>query len=251
MSNLNRGAYQRRDLPRDFRGSTSAAKVETVSVRMDGEKMQALEGYGAVFYRADSPGTEFWLWDDLVERLMPGCFDATLATDDIRSFFNHDANQILGRRQFAESDTLKLSVDDFGLRYSIPFDGDPTQVSVFGKVRSGKVTGSSFMFVPTAETYRFEEDPVTKKRIEIIEVTATRTFEVGPVVFPAYEASTSEVRRRMANEFTVLEREARERRAAAGVGEESKLRRLRHRLAVDATLARISFPVPAAGKPAG
>ena len=250
MTALKRDQWQRRDLPRDFRGSASAEKVETVSVRMDGDKMQALEGYGAVFYRADAPGTEFWLWDDLVERLMPGCFDETVAKDDIRSFFNHDANQILGRRQFSDGDTLRLSVDDFGLRYSVPFDEDPTQVSVFSKVRSGKVTGSSFMFVPTAETYRFEEDPTTKKRIEIIEVTATRTFELGPVVFPAYEASTSEVRRRMADEFTVLEREARERRAAAGIGQD-KLRRFRHRVAVSAALSRLKFPTSAAGKPAG
>ena len=249
MSNENRAAYQRRDLPRVC-GLSGGESLQTIAVRMDGDKMQSLEGYGAVFYRADSPGTEFWLWDDLVERLMPGCFDATLASDDIRSFFNHDANQILGRRQFSDSDTLRLSVDSYGLRYSIPFDGDPTQISVFNKVRTGKVTGSSFMFVPTAETYRFEEDPTTKKRIEIIEVTATRTFEVGPVVFPAYEASTSEVRRRMADEFTVLEREARERRAAAGIGQD-KLRRMRHRVAVGAVLSRLTFPTPAAGKPAG
>lgn len=234
MSGRDRSTYQRRDLPLSFRSRMDGVPVETLSVRMEGDAIKSLSGYGAVFYRENEPGTEFWLWDDLVERLMPGCFDRALKEDDVRAFFNHDPNRILARRQFSADDTLVLSIDSVGLRYEIPFDGDPDHISVFGKVRSRKVSGSSFMFLPTAETYRSETDPETKKRIDIIEVSEVRLFEVGPVVFPAYEGTTSELRRRMRGDLTEREREARDRRAAGSDAE--RLRKFRHRVQVESVL---------------
>jgi uncharacterized protein len=222
-----------------------AAKNAGLQVRAEGDAVKALSGYGAVFYRASEPGSEYWLWTDLVERLMPGCFDRALKEDDVRSFFNHEPDSILARRAFAANDTLKLSVDEIGLRYEIAFDAtDDDHVSIFAKVRSGKVTGSSFMFVPVAETYRSETDPETKARIDIIEVTDVRLYEVGPVVFPAYDATTSEVRRRMAGELTTRERQLRdERRAAAGDSEDvSRTKTLRHRMAVQEKLRGLRFP---------
>jgi HK97 family phage prohead protease len=221
---------------RDVSGSLAGLQV-----RAEGDTPKTLSGYGAVFYRASEPGSEYWLWSDLVERLMPGCFDRALKEDDVRSFFNHEPDSILARRAFAANDTLKLGVDDIGLRYEIAYDAtDEDLVGVFGKVRSGKVTGSSFMFVPTKETYRSETDPETKARVDIIEITEVRLFEVGPVVFPAYDATTSEVRRRMASDFTTAEREARERRNAAS--EDDRAKRLRHRVAVDSKLRSVAFP---------
>lgn len=223
---MNLTERRRRDL-----SATSA----DLQVRAEGDQMKALSGYGAVFYRESEPGSEYWLWDDFVERIMPGAFDRALKEDDVRAFFNHDANQVLGRRRFAADDSLKLSVDEVGLRYEIAFDGsDPDHVKIFSKVRSGKVSGSSFMFIPTAETYRSETDPETKKRIDIVEVNEVRLFEIGPVVFPAYDASTSEVRRRMAGDLTRMEREARDRRASQGDSERVKL--LRHRMNVELAL---------------
>jgi HK97 family phage prohead protease len=212
-----------------------------LQVRAEGDTIKALSGYGAVFYRAGEPGSEYWLWSDLVERLMPGCFDRALKEDDVRSFFNHEPDSVLARRAFSANDTLKLSVDEIGLRYEIAYDAtDNDHVKVFGKVRSGKVTGSSFMFVPTAETYRTETDPETKQRIDIVEVNEVRLYEVGPVVFPAYDATTSEVRRRMAGELTAAERDARERRNAASEADRAK--QLRHRIAVDTKLRGLAFP---------
>lgn len=217
---------RRRDLPATRAG---------LNVRTEGDSPKALSGYGAVFYRESEPGSEYWLWDDFVERLMPGCFDRALKEDDVRSFFNHDPNTILGRRAFAADDSLKLTIDETGLRYEVVYDStDPDHVAIFSKVRSGKVTGSSFMFVPTAETYRSETDPETKKRIDIVEVTEVRLYEVGPVVFPAYDATTSEVRRRMSETLTVRERQLRDERRAAADG--SKLQAFRHRTAVDLVL---------------
>lgn len=232
---MSESELRRRDLPAKFRANN--ADLAAVEVRTEGDNPKSLGGYGAVFYRASDPGSEYWLWNDLVERLMPGCFDRALKEDDVRSFFNHDPNTILARRAFQASDTLKLSVDEIGLRYEMAYDNtDPDHVSVFGKVRTKKVTGASFMFVPTAEAYRSETDPETKTRIDIIEVTEVRLYEVGPVVFPAYESATSETRRRMRSDLTTREREARDRRTAAGLStsDAERLALFRSRVKCDA-----------------
>ena len=74
------------------------------------DKPPVITGYGAVFYDPNDPGTEFRIWDDMVERIMPGAFDRAIREDDVRSFFNHDENIILGRNRSAPA-TLALSVE--------------------------------------------------------------------------------------------------------------------------------------------
>lgn len=224
---INETDLRRRDLPREFSGRPM------LEMRMDGDKPKTLTGYGAVFYRENEPGTEYWLWSDLVERIMPGAFDRALREDDVRAFFNHAPDTILGRRALKPEDTLRLSVDNVGLRYEIDFDSaDPDHQRIFPKVASRKVDGSSFMFVPTNEVYRTITDE-NDQRIDIIEVVEVRLWEVGPVVFPAYEGTTSETRRRMSADLTTREREARDRRAAAGVSIDERRARLRLRTQVD------------------
>lgn len=153
-------------------------------------KAPVITGYGAVFYRAGDPGTEYWLWSDMVERIMPGAFDRAIREDDTRSFFNHDANFVLGRRQ---AGTLKLSVDSRGLLYdATPPDSQVCRDQVLAPIERGDVSGSSFMFIPRKTVW------VEEKRdggtIYIRELHDVELWEVGPVVFPAYEATTTGIR---------------------------------------------------------
>lgn len=158
--------------------------------RNDADGPSVVAGYGAVFHNADDPGTEYWLWDDVVERILPGAFDRALQeSDDVRSFFNHDANLILGR---ASAGTLDLSVDGTGLRYVVEPPDTAAARHVLESVARGDTTGSSFMFVPTATAWR-EEDR-DGDTVYIREIESVRLFEVGPVVFPAYESANSEAR---------------------------------------------------------
>ena len=66
-------------------------------------------GYAALFYNAIDPGTEYLLYEDIVERIMPGCFDRACREDDVRALFNHNIDFVLGR---SSSRTLTLSVDN-------------------------------------------------------------------------------------------------------------------------------------------
>lgn len=195
-----------RALPVKFRG------VKAVEVRAEGDTPKTISGYGAVFYNASDPGTEYQLWTDYYERIMPGCFDRAIREDDVRSMFNHDSNQLLGRRAFTPNDTLALSVDATGLRYDVTIDmTDPTHQSLVPKLRSGKVDGASFMFVVTDRVWREETrgEGDAKRTVSIVEITGVQLWEVGPVVFPAYEAATSEARtaeRRAIEEFRTQKR---------------------------------------------
>lgn len=149
-----------------------------------------IEGYGAVFYRDGDPGSEYELWDGLYERIMPGAFDRAIREDDVRSLFNHDSNIVLGR---AKAGTLALAVDATGLRYTVtPPDTQLVRDQVLGPIGRGDVSGSSFMFVTRAEAWR--EETRDGRAVEIRELHEVQLWEVGPVVFPAYDSTTTGLR---------------------------------------------------------
>ena len=160
----------------------------------DDDETKTIAGYGAVFYNANDPGTEFRIWSDYYERIMPGAFDRALDEDDVRSLYNHDSNFVLGRRALVDADTLKLSVDETGLRYEV--DPPAARADVVEAIGRGDVTGSSFMFIPDATSWREETrgEGDDRRTVTIREIESVELWELGPVVFPAYESATSELR---------------------------------------------------------
>lgn len=155
----------------------------SINTREDGTS--CVSGYAAVFYREDEPGTEFELWDGYVERIMPGAFDRAIQEDDVRALFNHDANYVLGRNK---ASTLRLSVDSVGLRYEIDMPDTQTGRDVRQLIERGDVDGSSFAFIA---------DGVERRRdngVEVREVTSVQLYDVGPVTYPAYAATTTDTR---------------------------------------------------------
>ena len=154
------------------------------------DEVERITGYGAVFFNASDAGTEYWLWSDVVERIMPGAFDRALREDDVRSFFNHDANFILGR---TTAKTLELSIDSVGLGYAVtPSDSAIAQHSL-SAVRRGDVNGSSFMFEVGAATWVEQPSADGSRTLWIRQITEVKPlYEIGPVCFPAYEATTAE-----------------------------------------------------------
>lgn len=148
-----------------------------------------IRGYGAVFYDASNPDTEYWLWDDIVERLMPGCFDKVIKENqDVRCLFNHDMNWVLGRTL---SGTCRIGTDATGLWYECDESAsDPQWISVAQKLNRGDVTGSSFSFYPSStiwETIKADGKTFDVRWIKEVSVC----YDLGPVTFPAYAAATS------------------------------------------------------------
>lgn len=161
-----------------------------VEARADGSK--EIAGHAAVYYREDDPGTEYRLWDDLVERIMPGAFDdAIKQRHDVRALFNHDPSMVLGR---SEASTLRLDTDATGLRYTI--DPPNTQVGrdVVELLERGDVSGSSFAFIPTKVSWEERMDSTTRRVKYIRKIESVELLDVGPVTYPAYESTTAGVR---------------------------------------------------------
>lgn len=156
-----------------------------VTLRQDGDGQSTISGHASVFFDG-TPGTEFKLWENTVERIMPGTFDRALKEkDDVRGLFNHDPSLVLGR---TSANTMDLSIDKRGLRYDIR-PGDTTiGKDVVEHIARGDVTGSSFAFRITDETWRTEDD------VEIREIRGVELFDVGPVTFPAYTGADTGVR---------------------------------------------------------
>lgn len=162
-----------------------------LEIRADADKPARIIGYGAVYYRDGDDGTEYRLWTDAYERIMPGAFDNAIK-GDVRSLFNHNPDIVLGR-SIGDTATLRLSVDDTGLRYDVePPDTQLVRDQVLTPIRRGDVSGSSFMFRPTR--VKWGEEDRDGRTVEIRELHEVELYEVGPVVFPAYGSTTSDVR---------------------------------------------------------
>ncbi len=169
---------------------TKPVKLVTAT-RADGKPV--LTGYAAVFYRADDPGTQYTLWQDAVERIMPTAFDAALREgDDVRGLFNHDVSLILGRKA---AGTCRLFVDEVGLRYEIDPPDSPTGKNVLEAVARGDVTGSSFSFLvysgKRGRVVWVDEKQADGRLLSIREIHDLELLDVGPVTFPAYTSTTA------------------------------------------------------------
>lgn len=166
----------------------AAAPVGLVT-RADGSK--AVTGTAAVFYNAGDAGTEYKLWRDVFERIMPTAFDRALAeAQDVRGLFNHNPDLILGR---TAAGTMRLKKTAAGLDYEIDPPDTAAGRDVAVSLERGDVTGSSFAFVPRRVSWVEETDGAGNRR-EICQVEDVDLYDVGPVTFPAYAATSAGVR---------------------------------------------------------
>lgn len=105
---------------------------------------------------------------------------------DTISAFNHNFEKILGR---TSANTLAITKDANGLRYSIPSLPNTSYGNdLKEQLARGDVKGSSFVFTIAegGETWTEIEGGMLRTITAFDEV-----FEVGPVVFPAYNDTTA------------------------------------------------------------
>lgn len=191
-----------RFLPKELRA------VETFK-RADGddEQLKGIRGTAAVFFdAADAVGTQYRLWRDTWERIMPGAFDDALGRpDDVRCLQNHDPRLLLGRNM---SETLRLSVDASGLHYETDTPDTSAGRDTVISLERGDMTGSSFAFIAQRASW-VEETDEDGDTLYYRQIEAVELFDVGPVTYPAYSGTDSGVRgSRSAGIFAVESRTA-------------------------------------------
>lgn len=146
-------------------------------LRADSDDGNMLSGYAAVF---NSLSQVIW---GFREKIAPGAFADTLA-DDVRALWNHDTGIVLGR---TKSGTLRLHEDDTGLRIEIdPPDSASAQVE---SVKRGDVDQMSFGFKVLEDGWDQDDEGMIIRTLRKIKL-----FEVSPVTFPAYTATSVGVR---------------------------------------------------------
>ena len=145
---------------------------------------KTLVGYAAIF---NSP-TE--LFRDFYEEIAPGAFDGVLG-DDVRCVLNHDRNVLLGR---TSSGTLKLSVDERGLKYECSLPDTQVAKDLAESVGRGDVSQSSFAF--RADKTEWIDLGDGKEKRVIKSLASLR--DVSPVTYPAYDDTTVALREKSA-----------------------------------------------------
>jgi len=168
-----------------------------IETRADGAEIIA--GYAAVFYDG-TPATQFELLPGVVERLHPGAFDQR-STNRVMGLYNHQEDHVLGNN---ENGTLRLSVDNRGLRYEIdPNLDDPMVAGVLAKIRRKDIRGSSFGFLPRQDGAEWK----TEGELRVRNLRAVNLFDVGPVTFEAYAGTDVSIARRSLTEFAAEQAE--------------------------------------------
>ena len=160
----------------------------------DGAEREWIVGYAAKF------GVNSLDLGDFIERIDPGAFGIVAERRgrkkplETRALWNHDANFPLARYP----GTLKMSVDDVGLRYEFPVPDTSYGRDIASNIRAGIVKGSSFSFtVPSGGDSWSVEDGRSIRTIQRIDTL----LDVGPVTFPAYPDADVKVAQRSFDAF--------------------------------------------------
>lgn len=186
-------------------------EVPGLVVKQDDNGRTVIRGYAAVF---ESESRDLGGFVEIVER---GAFDDVMRSNpDVFGKYNHE--RVIGR---TTSGTMRLTVDERGLRYEI--DPPRSAADVVELIERGDVRGSSFAFrsKPADESWTRDANGRMIRRIKKFSYLG----DAGPVDTPAYLATETYVSKRAIEmalaENTKAEEPANEQRADSPVVEDS------------------------------
>jgi len=166
----------------------------TIEIRIQSHEVELRDenkivGRAAVYYDG-TPDTQFhtpWVHEGrkVVERIMPTFFDSVM-DQDVRALFNHNPDNVLGR---TTAGTLKLTNTPTGLDYEIDPPDTELGKSLRVALKRKDVTGSSFQF-SVKDNLFYEKGDILVRELH----AADSLLDVGPVTYPAYQATSSEAR---------------------------------------------------------
>lgn len=143
-------------------------------IAKDDENM-IVEGYALKFNKESN------LLGEFVEVISPEALrNADLS--DVRCLIDHNSSYVLGR---TVADTLKLEVDDVGLRFRCELPNTSYARDLYENIKLGNINQCSFGFTIEEDGDEFErrEDGIFKRTVNKIR----SLFDVSIVTYPAYE----------------------------------------------------------------
>ena len=152
--------------------------IEDFELRQAGNGM-SFSGYAAVF---DSPSAPL----PFVETIAPGAFKRSLSSrNNVRMLLNHDTSRVLGTTR---AKTLRLAEDSKGLHVEADLPETTYGRDLSVSMQRGDIDSMSFGFCVPKGGDSWTEDGSRRTLREI------RLHEVSVVTFPAYEATSAQVR---------------------------------------------------------
>ena len=143
-------------------------------VRSGKDGKRTLAAYAAVFNRYSQNLGGY------VEQVDPAAFTRTLQSADVMCLVGHETDQVLGR---VSAGTLRLEVDNIGLRYEVDLPDTTTGRDLAENVALRNITGSSFGFRVTrdGDSWGSTDQGFALRTLHDVEL-----YDVGPGVWPAY-----------------------------------------------------------------
>lgn len=135
--------------------------------------VQKIGGYAAVFYKLSENLGGFR------EKVAKGAFKDSVSGGDIRAFWSHNPDFVLGR---TKSNTLRVWEDDFGLAFELNLPDTSIGRDAFTTIKRGDVSGMSFGFITRKDSWERgkEGSPHIRTLLDV------ELLEVSPTAFPAY-----------------------------------------------------------------
>lgn len=154
----------------------------SIEIRTEGDdNTRRIAGYAALFH---SQSEDLGGWREII---LPAAFDDVIG-DDVRALWNHDPSAVLGR---TSSGTLRLTQDRRGLFYEVDLPDTQIGRDIMESIRRGDINQSSFAFTVAEDFWEPGGGgaPPVRKIYKF-----ARLFDVGPVAYPAYPATSVSVR---------------------------------------------------------
>jgi len=171
-------------------------QTEARAVTGEGDQKMVIGGYGAVFNQYTNMG---WY----AEVVMPGFFDG-IKDDRCACLFNHDSNQVLGRKK---NGTLTYKVDEKGLDYQATPPAH--RADVYELVKDGYIYESSFAFTTAVAKWAEVDRSLLNGKMSEADIDllsyggkisvrylekGRELFDLSPVTYGAYEGTTTDTR---------------------------------------------------------
>lgn len=164
-------------------------EIRTINAAPEVAEGRTISGYAIVF------GVESRVlpsWDgDFIEVIERGAVtDELIRRSDVKALYNHINSQLLARSVNGDG-TLKLTVDDKGLRYEFEAPNTTLGNDVLELVKRGDLKGSSFAFTVNEEHVAYTRNGDMRKRV-IRQLSGL--YDVSVVVDPAYTQTSVDAR---------------------------------------------------------
>lgn len=151
----------------------------------DENGVRKVGGYAAMF---DKLSEDLGMFVPLREKIQRGAFADSVANGDVRAFWNHNHDIVLGRNK---NQSLRLHEDSKGLAFDLTLADTQAGRDAFTLIQRGDVSSMSFGFRVRKDSWDRPKDvnaPVIRTLLDV------ELLEVSPVAFPAYPQTEVQAR---------------------------------------------------------